>query len=336
MIRCRICNREFNWITHSHLRTHGLDEAGYQEQFPNAPLMSKAFRKKRSEDRQRDWHRDPGRRKRMSEQMTQHWEDPEYKDQVSAAIKAGYRSEEVRRRTAEITRQTWQDPEVRKRRRRGLHRALQNPEYREKISHASKERWRDPEYQAKVLPVLEREQKSPERIEASRRAMKRKWKDDTDYRDKVTSAARAQWTPTKKKARSRELRHQWRDPEYRERMSNIRGQGRGKGGVLEGTDIWMRSTWERNYARILNARGKRWRYEDKRFQLSNGSTYTPDFRIGKTTYIELKGYEGKAWKTKLRRFREDHPDITLRVINEERYERLAVKWRHLPNWEESK
>lgn len=45
-IQCQLCQREFPQITGTHLRSHGLSLAQYQEQFPDAPIISEEVREK--------------------------------------------------------------------------------------------------------------------------------------------------------------------------------------------------------------------------------------------------------------------------------------------------
>ena len=48
-IKCKICGREFQKITNTHLKKHGIIFNEYMEQFPNAPSVSEGYRKKMSE-----------------------------------------------------------------------------------------------------------------------------------------------------------------------------------------------------------------------------------------------------------------------------------------------
>lgn len=47
----------------------------------------------------------------------------------------------------------------------------------------------------------------------------------------------------------------------------------------DGTEMKMRSLWEVTYARWLDMMGLAWQYEPERFELSDGRTYTPDFKV---------------------------------------------------------
>lgn len=110
------------------------------------------------------------------------------------------------------------------------------------------------------------------------------------------------------------------------------GSGNGKTGYRKDIGITARSTWEANYARILNHKGKKWKYEPKRFILLDGTSYTPDFKIGKV-YYEVKGYVSDEWKEKRDKFRAAHPGTRLKVVGPKKYRRLERKYRWLPHWE---
>jgi len=58
--------------------------------------------------------------------------------------------------------------------------------------------------------------------------------------------------------------------------------------------IEMRSKLETKVAMFLDALGIEWQYEPKRFLLSNGTTYIPDFYLPKhDMWLEVKGLIGK-------------------------------------------
>jgi len=114
-----------------------------------------------------------------------------------------------------------------------------------------------------------------------------------------------------------------------------KGSGWGKGGYLEGTQIWMRSTWERNYARILRLQGKSWRYEESAFEMADRSVYYPDFYVDGDGFVEIKGWESDDWQVKLDKFRAEYPNTSLVVVSREEYKRLRERYKdQIPAWEE--
>ena len=55
--------------------------------------------------------------------------------------------------------------------------------------------------------------------------------------------------------------------------------------------MYVRSTWEANFARILRYLEIEFDYEGKRFTLKDGLTYSPDFYMTKRDmYYEIKGH----------------------------------------------
>ena len=49
-IKCKICGREFEFITVTHLKTHGITMHEYRKQFPNALIVSEGWCKKHSDE----------------------------------------------------------------------------------------------------------------------------------------------------------------------------------------------------------------------------------------------------------------------------------------------
>jgi len=91
-------------------------------------------------------------------------------------------------------------------------------------------------------------------------------------------------------------------------------------------DVWLRSTWELAYAKYLDKKQISWFYEHKAFELSNNSTYRPDFYLlKKRKYIEIKGYMRYDAQEKLDLFRQEYPDIKLKVLYKEDMIRKGIK-----------
>lgn len=78
-------------------------------------------------------------------------------------------------------------------------------------------------------------------------------------------------------------------------------------------DLYVRSGWEANVARVLNKKKKKWEYEPKTFVFNNiqrGSvSYTPDFLIKSSPamWIEVKGRMNTGDYTKLLNFKRQYP-----------------------------
>jgi len=109
--------------------------------------------------------------------------------------------------------------------------------------------------------------------------------------------------------------------------------------------LYVRSSWEANYARYLNflvSNGEilGWEYEPDTFEfpVKRGNiAYTPDFKIinndGSVEYHEVKGYMDKDSAVKLKRMEKYYPTIKVVVIGKDEYTMLK-KWAKLINgWE---
>lgn len=86
---------------------------------------------------------------------------------------------------------------------------------------------------------------------------------------------------------------------------------------------WVRSMWEANFARWMKDHGIEYTYESRRFRLSNGRVYVPDFYIPSINmYCEVKGsYYGMTNLDKPRLFIEDKLG-DLFVIGKVEYKRI--------------
>ena len=118
----------------------------------------------------------------------------------------------------------------------------------------------------------------------------------------------------------------------------------GRRAVLGG--LYVRSSWECNYALVLN-RGieggliERWEYEPDCFEfpVKRGSKfYTPDFKVflpnGAFEYHEVKAWMDQPSRTKLRRMARYFPDVKIRVVGPEAYRKLEVAYGDvLEGWE---
>lgn len=118
-----------------------------------------------------------------------------------------------------------------------------------------------------------------------------------------------------------------------------------KGGKRKDLGIYVRSSWEANFARYLNwvkERGdiKKWEYEPDTFDfpIKRGTRfYTPDFKVwendGSVIYYEVKGWMTQRGETALKRMAKYYPEIKLVLFDKRQYKELS-KWRRLiPNWE---
>ena len=110
----------------------------------------------------------------------------------------------------------------------------------------------------------------------------------------------------------------------------------GKGGFREDLNIYLRSRWEANFARYLKFLKQDFTYESETFLLSDGRTYTPDFKVGEK-YYEVKGWWTGIAKEKFSLFLKDYPQVEVQIIDSVEYSRLESEHsRFIEFWEYKK
>lgn len=111
------------------------------------------------------------------------------------------------------------------------------------------------------------------------------------------------------------------NPNYKNKIGNNFGYKNGRRKDLD--DVYFRSSWEANYARYLNFKGINWKYEPIHFKLKNGTTYTPDFLlIDYNEYVEIKGYWRDDAKEKFIMFKEQYPEVKIKLVEENEYKNI--------------
>lgn len=112
--------------------------------------------------------------------------------------------------------------------------------------------------------------------------------------------------------------------------------------------IYARSSWEANYARVLQKYeelGKIicWEHEPETFWfdgIKRGCmSYLPDFRVtmndGDTEYHEVKGWMDQRSKTALNRMRVYHKNVKIVLIDKKKYMSVRGEWRYrIDDWED--
>jgi len=113
-----------------------------------------------------------------------------------------------------------------------------------------------------------------------------------------------------------------------------KGSGCGKGGYRDDIQMYVRSTWEADFVRILNLLGVDFEYEPKCFDLG-GDSYLPDFWIPKfQLWVEISGWISPQKACRLELFRTKYPQENLFHLDKGVYSGLASMFRHkIPNWE---
>lgn len=168
---------------------------------------------------------------------------------------------------------------------------------------------------------------------------------------------------------SKIVKERWTDPtssfntkEFRQKKSDIMSKfqnsrldhfnnfTKGKKGhyiTKCGKSIYMRSSWELNYACYLDylidlKEISKWEYEVDVFwfeKIKRGvRSYKPDFKVydmeGNFIYHEVKGWMDDKSKTKLNRMRIYYPNIKILIIDQKYYNNIKKNFSHiLSNWD---
>ena len=117
--------------------------------------------------------------------------------------------------------------------------------------------------------------------------------------------------------------------------------GNGKTGnrMIGDKEIWFRSTWEANYARILNHKGIEFIFEPKWFKIPASDQYkethyVPDFYLVKEDrYVEIKGFIQDDDIYKMNKFVELY-NVKLELIDSLKYKELKKEFKDvIKEWE---
>lgn len=112
-----------------------------------------------------------------------------------------------------------------------------------------------------------------------------------------------------------------------------------KFGLRDDIGHFVRSSWEANVARYYNYLQVPYEYEKKIFyfpNVKNGAVnYKPDFYLpDRDVYIEVKGRMTSKDRTKMKRMKKFHPDVTVELLGKDEYAQLEKEYGKLiPNWE---
>jgi len=80
-------------------------------------------------------------------------------------------------------------------------------------------------------------------------------------------------------------------------------------------DLYLRSSWELEFAKYLDSLGIVYEYEKTRIDLKD-CTYTPDFYIPSfKMYVEIKGWVKDTFLKKMDKLDKLYPELNLLVIN---------------------
>lgn len=171
---------------------------------------------------------------------------------------------------------------------------------------------------------------------------------------KMSAASRRMWnnpefrakmgTPERRERRRQVSSENW----FRSGRANENAYSRCSGGRRDDLgDMFFRSGWEANYARILNLQIEqgeihRWEFEPDRFRFAvvkGPRSYIPDFKVWKEEggdfhYVEIKGWMDEKSQLKLQLMSRDHPGVPIHVIGQTEYKKLQAEFSpQIPLWE---
>lgn len=99
------------------------------------------------------------------------------------------------------------------------------------------------------------------------------------------------------------------------------------------------STWEANFARILNHLSIEWEFEKDSFHLDTKQYtgyYFPDYFLPNNVIIEIKGFWDLDSINKVNAFKEMYPEYKLLTIDGDMFFTLEKMYQHLEHWETMK
>ena len=86
-----------------------------------------------------------------------------------------------------------------------------------------------------------------------------------------------------------------------------------------------RSGLEERVADLLSGLGISYEYESKKISYVIQHHYTPDFILPNHTVLECKGYWDAADRRKIKKVKEDNPDLDLRMVFQSPYNTISKK-----------
>jgi len=89
----------------------------------------------------------------------------------------------------------------------------------------------------------------------------------------------------------------------------------------------FRSIFESEVANCLSADGLCWSYENRKFDITIPRSYTPDFELPNGIILEVKGYFDAEDRRLVKLFKEQHPDVDIRMVFQSARKRITPKSR---------
>lgn len=220
--------------------------------------------------------------------------------------------------------------------------------------------------QAEVMKKLHRDGKLPKTPKsiAKMKSSLKEWHKNNEHpkgfegrkhtqkaRQKIGESSRRSWQDENSALNSEERSKKLSESMSKQQATPSRMRtrySRGKQGKRQDLGgLYVRSSWEANYARYLNWQKdkgiiKDWQYEPDIFWfegIKKGTRhYTPDFKVfggkGEFFYVEVKGWMDQKSRTKLKRMEKYHPDVDVRIVSAKEYREIARRFKPMINeWE---
>jgi hypothetical protein len=70
-----------------------------------------------------------------------------------------------------------------------------------------------------------------------------------------------------------------------------------------------------------------WEYEQRKYNLVIPRSYTPDFVLGNGVVLEVKGYFDQEDRRLIKLFKEQHPDVDIRMVLQKPHQKLTKSGR---------
>ena len=138
-----------------------------------------------------------------------------------------------------------------------------------------------------------------------------------DHRKKMSIASKTTWENHPEYRKNMSDRHRGKKNLNYGRSPKIGSQW-GKGSyytMKDGSTVWLRSTYERRTAIILDFFGFDWLYEPKSFDVDEIGSWRPDIYLPYfNMWIEVKGYLQNKSRAKIVKFLELYQDEKLKIV----------------------
>jgi hypothetical protein len=172
-----------------------------------------------------------------------------------------------------------------------------------------------------------------------------------EYRKQISKRVKEAWQDPNSVYNSEENKQKHSDYMHNAQMNRERHNpySRTKCGKRQDLGgLFVRSSWEANYARYLNFLKEKkliykWEYEADVFEfkeIKRGTrSYTPDFKIWDKEdsipyYVEIKGWMDEKSKTRLKRMSKYYPNIRLDLVQQKEYNEIKKKIKpFIKDWE---